>query len=114
MDLLFTFLHCPFNLLRHFKAGVHRSKTEIILDHSSDANLFPTLTSRMAEGNDRSASQSILVAEFLNKLSELGPSQDFNFRIILHVVPFLISFQTRKSRQRYVRGYVYFPNNPGS
>ena len=59
-DTRFTFLHCPFNLLQLFKAGIYRSKTEIIIDHSSDANLFPTLTSRMAENNVRSASQSIL------------------------------------------------------
>ena len=82
-DPIITFLHCPFNLLRLFKDASRRSKIEIILDHSSDADLFPTLTSRMAEGNDRSASQSILVADFLNKLFEIGPSQDSNFRITL-------------------------------
>ena len=43
-DLFFTILICPFNLLRIFKTGVHRSKTNIILRHDSDANMFPTLT----------------------------------------------------------------------
>ena len=92
--------YCP------FKTGIHRSKTKVILHHSSGANLFPTLTSRMAEGNDRSASQSILVADFLNRISERGPSQDFNFRIIL--VRVLICFQTRESTNKYVRGFSSF------
>ena len=35
----FIVLHCSFNLLRIFKDGAHRSKTEFKLGPSSDVNL---------------------------------------------------------------------------
>ena len=38
-DPYFIVLHCPFNLLRIFKDGVHRSKTEFMLGPSSDVKL---------------------------------------------------------------------------
>ena len=38
-DLLFLFLRCSLTLLQIFKAFVHRSKSHIILGHSSGANL---------------------------------------------------------------------------
>ena len=38
-DPYFIVLHCHFNLLRIFKEGAHRSKTEFMLGPSSDVNL---------------------------------------------------------------------------
>ena len=38
-DPNFIVLRCPFNLLRIFKDGVHRSKTEFMLGPSSDVKL---------------------------------------------------------------------------
>ena len=38
-DPNFIVLRCPFNLLRIFKDGVHRSKTEFMLGPSSDIKL---------------------------------------------------------------------------
>ena len=38
-DPNFIVLHCPFNLQCIFKDGVHRSKTEFMLDPSSDVKL---------------------------------------------------------------------------
>ena len=37
--MFFKFLGCPFNLLRLFKASVHRSKIKTILGHSLGADL---------------------------------------------------------------------------
>ena len=40
----FYSIHCPFNLLRLFKDGVHRSKTELMLGPSSDVKLTSDTT----------------------------------------------------------------------
>ena len=39
LDPNFIVLHCPFNLLRIFKDGAHRSKTEFMVGPSSDVKL---------------------------------------------------------------------------